>query len=83
MRAVAPQITLAHSYLPNRIGLASGVTLGLTLSPRGLVSPRTRCARRCHDHSHNPLVIAFAASFLLRERTEFAPASAIPVTANH
>ncbi|QGH68745.1 MFS transporter [Pseudactinotalea sp. HY158] len=35
----AAQITLSHSYLPNRIGVASGVTLGLTLSLGGLVSP--------------------------------------------
>jgi FSR family fosmidomycin resistance protein-like MFS transporter len=35
----AAQITLSHSYLPNRIGMASGVTLGLTLSLGGLVSP--------------------------------------------
>ncbi|UQE76022.1 MFS transporter [Gordonia sp. PP30] len=35
----AGQITLAHSYLPNRIGVASGVTLGLTLSLGGVVSP--------------------------------------------
>ncbi|UYQ77849.1 MFS transporter [Glutamicibacter sp. JL.03c] len=35
----AAQITLSHSYLPNRIGVASGVTLGLTLSLGGVISP--------------------------------------------
>lgn len=35
----APQITLSHSYLPNRIGVASGLTLGLTLSLGGLATP--------------------------------------------
>lgn len=35
----AAQITLSHSYLPHRIGMASGVTLGLTLSLGGVVSP--------------------------------------------
>ncbi|MFK4730343.1 MFS transporter [Agromyces mediolanus] len=35
----APQITLSHTYLPNRIGVASGLTLGLTLSLGGLATP--------------------------------------------
>ncbi|MFJ3876804.1 MFS transporter [Streptomyces sp. NPDC090077] len=33
------QITLGQDYLPSRIGTASGVTLGLTVSIGGLVSP--------------------------------------------
>jgi FSR family fosmidomycin resistance protein-like MFS transporter len=33
------QITLAQDYLPSRIGTASGITLGLTVSIGGLVSP--------------------------------------------
>lgn len=71
----APQITLAHSYLPNRIGLASGVTLGLTLSLGGLVSPAlgaladATTIRITLTLMTGLLVIAFAASFLLRERT--------------
>ena len=75
MRAVAPQITLAHSYLPNRIGLASGVTLGLTLSLGGLVSPAlgaladTTNIRTALTLMTGLLVVAFAASFLLRERS--------------
>lgn len=35
----AAQITLAQDYLPNRVGTASGLTLGLTLSVGGLLSP--------------------------------------------
>lgn len=35
----SPQITLSHTYLPNHIGLASGVTLGLSLSLGGLLAP--------------------------------------------
>lgn len=35
----APQITLSHSYLPNRVGTASGLTLGLTLSLGGFLNP--------------------------------------------
>lgn len=33
------QVTLAQDYLPTRVGTASGVTLGLTVSVGGLVSP--------------------------------------------
>jgi FSR family fosmidomycin resistance protein-like MFS transporter len=33
------QITLAQDYLPSRVGTASGVTLGLTVSVGGLASP--------------------------------------------
>jgi FSR family fosmidomycin resistance protein-like MFS transporter len=33
------QVTLGQDYLPSRIGTASGITLGLTVSIGGLVSP--------------------------------------------
>ncbi|MFM9372709.1 MFS transporter [Streptomyces sp. Da 82-17] len=33
------QVTLGQDYLPSRVGTASGVTLGLTVSVGGLVSP--------------------------------------------
>ncbi|MFI6873995.1 MFS transporter [Streptomyces sp. NPDC050400] len=33
------QVTLGQDYLPSRVGTASGVTLGLTVSIGGLVSP--------------------------------------------
>jgi FSR family fosmidomycin resistance protein-like MFS transporter len=33
------QITLAQDYLPSRVGTASGVTLGLTVSVGGIASP--------------------------------------------
>jgi FSR family fosmidomycin resistance protein-like MFS transporter len=35
----AVQVTLGQDYLPNRIGTASGVTLGLALSIGGLATP--------------------------------------------
>ncbi|MEU8419532.1 hypothetical protein AB0C15_01475 [Micromonospora sp. NPDC048835] len=35
----SPQITLGQDYLPTRVGTASGITLGLTVSVGGLVSP--------------------------------------------
>nr|WP_062213702.1 MFS transporter [Streptomyces sp. NBRC 109706] len=33
------QVTLGQDYLPNRVGTASGITLGLTISVGGLFSP--------------------------------------------
>ncbi|MFF2776016.1 MFS transporter [Streptomyces sp. NPDC058052] len=33
------QVTLGQDYLPSRVGTASGVTLGLTVSVGGLISP--------------------------------------------
>jgi FSR family fosmidomycin resistance protein-like MFS transporter len=33
------QVTLGQDYLPNRIGTASGVTLGLAISIGGLAAP--------------------------------------------
>ncbi|MEV0966521.1 MULTISPECIES: MFS transporter [unclassified Streptomyces] len=33
------QVTLGQDYLPNRVGTASGITLGLTISIGGLFSP--------------------------------------------
>lgn len=35
----SPSIVLGQKYMPNRMGLASGVTLGLTVSVGGLFSP--------------------------------------------
>ena len=35
----APTIVLAQDYLPNRLGVASGVTLGLAVSVGGIFSP--------------------------------------------
>jgi FSR family fosmidomycin resistance protein-like MFS transporter len=37
--SVSPMVVLGQSYLPNRVGLASGVTLGLALSFGGMVTP--------------------------------------------
>lgn len=70
----AAQITLSHSYLPNRIGIASGLTLGLTLSLGGMVSPLLGAIA---DGTTVQLVFiimavlvasGFGLSFILRER---------------
>lgn len=70
----AGQLTLSHSYLPNRIGIASGVTLGLTLSLGGLGVPLlgmladAQGVRTVFVLLTALMVIAFVASFALRER---------------
>ncbi|MNW61017.1 Major Facilitator Superfamily protein [compost metagenome] len=35
----SPMVVLGQKYLPNRLGLASGVTLGLSVSVGGIVAP--------------------------------------------
>ncbi|MCL2539414.1 MAG: MFS transporter, partial [Oscillospiraceae bacterium] len=35
----SPSVVLGQSYMPNRVGLASGVTLGLAVSMGGICSP--------------------------------------------
>ena len=35
----SPMVVLAQLYLPNRVGLASGVTLGLAVSVGGIFAP--------------------------------------------
>ncbi|SDZ12192.1 MFS transporter, FSR family, fosmidomycin resistance protein [Herbiconiux ginsengi] len=79
----APQITLSHSYLPNRVGTASGLTLGLTLSLGGFLNPLLGLLA---DHTTVQTVFAlivlllavgFALSFILRERM----ARVLPVAA--
>lgn len=76
----AAQITLSHSYLPNRIGVASGVTLGLTLSLGGVVSPLLGAAADRHGVwsvfviMSLVLIAGFALSWILAERrTESSP----------
>ncbi|GGD41917.1 MAG: MFS transporter [Gordonia sp. (in: high G+C Gram-positive bacteria)] len=70
----AAQITLSHSYLPNRIGMASGVTLGLTLSLGGLVSPLLGSIADQTSVQSVFVIVAvllvagFALSFILKER---------------
>lgn len=70
----AAQITLSHSYLPNRIGMASGVTLGLTLSLGGLVSPLLGSVADSSSVQSVFVIVAvlllagFALSFILKER---------------
>ncbi|MGD8166861.1 MFS transporter [Herbiconiux sp. P16] len=71
----APQITLAHSYLPNRVGTASGLTLGLTLSLGGFLNPLlgeladATSIRTVFTLLAALVAVGFALSFILRERT--------------
>lgn len=61
------QVTLAQDYLPSRIGTAGGVTLGLTVSVGGLVSPllgRLADATSLHT-ALTPLIALPALSWLL------------------
>lgn len=82
----AAQITLSHSYLPHRIGMASGVTLGLTLSLGGLVSPLLGLiADQASVQSvfvivAALLVVGFGLSFVLKERQITSPENPEPQT---
>ncbi|GII77026.1 MFS transporter [Sphaerisporangium rufum] len=80
----AAQITLSHSYLPGRIGVASGITLGLTLSLGGVVSP---LLGEIADHGGVRWVFVilavlvtagFALAFILKERRITARAAVDP-----
>ncbi|WP_435157381.1 MFS transporter [Amycolatopsis sacchari] len=78
------QITLSHTYLPNRIGLASGVTLGLTLSLGGVVSPLLGALADAASVRTVFVLIGlltaggFALSFTLRERERVLAGYALP-----
>lgn len=39
MTTYAPSIVLAHRYLPNHIGFASGITLGIAVAAGGMAAP--------------------------------------------
>jgi len=54
------QVTLGQDYLPNRIGTASGVTLGLALSVGGLAAPLIGLLA---DHYGLPVTLAILAAF--------------------
>lgn len=70
----AAHITLAHSYLPRRIGMASGLALGLTFSIGGLATPPLGVLADQLGLASvfvvmvALLVIGFGLSFVLRER---------------
>ncbi|MFF1926016.1 MFS transporter [Streptomyces sp. NPDC058221] len=61
------QVTLGQDYLPSRVGTASGITLGLTVSIGGLVSPligRVADATSLRT-ALTPLIVMPALSWLL------------------
>lgn len=70
----AIHLTLAHSYLPNRIGLASGMTLGLGASIGGIASPLLGALGEATDLGvvlfilASTLLVVFAFSLVLKER---------------
>jgi FSR family fosmidomycin resistance protein-like MFS transporter len=61
------QITLAQDYLPTRVGTASGVTLGLTVSVGGIASPLigTLADSTSLQAALTPLIILPALSWLM------------------
>lgn len=76
------QTTLGHEYLPNRIGTASGVTIGLSVSAGGAMAPLLGLV----SDAHGPRIalatllalplVALTASLRLPETSRHAPASA-------
>jgi FSR family fosmidomycin resistance protein-like MFS transporter len=75
----AAHITLSHSYLPRRIGMASGVALGLTFSIGGFVSPlfgviaEQSGVGAVFGIVGGLIVLGLGLSLLLRERAQAAP----------
>ncbi|WP_329181011.1 MFS transporter [Streptomyces sp. NBC_01477] len=80
----APQITLSHAYLPQHIGTASGVTLGLALSLGGFLTPALGAfaddttIRTVFVLLGALLAAGFLCSLFLRERGDH-EAGAVPV----
>ncbi|MCE7011399.1 MFS transporter [Kibdelosporangium philippinense] len=64
------QITLAQDYLPTRVGTASGVTLGLTVSVGGVASPLigTIADRTSLQTALTPLLVLPVLSWLMARR---------------
>lgn len=48
-------VLLGQRYLPNQMGLASGVTLGLAISIGGIATPLFGSGCRCHKLNHRLL----------------------------
>ncbi|MFF9042276.1 MFS transporter [Streptomyces sp. NPDC014892] len=61
------QVTLGQDYLPSRVGTASGITLGLTVSIGGLVSPviGTLADRTSLQTALTPLILMPVLAWLL------------------
>ncbi|MDT0323325.1 MFS transporter [Streptomyces millisiae] len=64
------QVTLAQDYLPNRIGTASGVTLGLTVTVGGVATPLIGAAADATSlrTALLPLIVLPAVAWLLARR---------------
>ncbi|GAA1875559.1 MFS transporter [Pseudonocardia ailaonensis] len=74
------QLTLGQDYLPSRVGTASGLTLGLTVSIGGLASPALGwlADRTSLQTALTPLVLMPAVSWLLARAL---PEPAVPARA--
>ncbi|MEE1759744.1 MFS transporter [Streptomyces sp. SP18BB07] len=61
------QVTLGQDYLPSRVGTASGITLGLTVSIGGLISPLigTLADRTSLQTALTPLILMPVLAWLL------------------
>ncbi|MFI9343923.1 MFS transporter [Streptomyces sp. NPDC052773] len=75
------QVTLGQDYLPSRIGTASGITLGLTVSIGGLISPviGTIADRTSLQTALAPLILMPVLAWLLFKTL---PEPAAPVSEN-
>lgn len=77
-------VTLGQEYLPERVGLASGVTLGLAVTVGGLAAPALGWLVDRHGFGANftvaaSLAVASSAITLLLPRAKHAPAEKLPV----
>jgi MFS transporter, FSR family, fosmidomycin resistance protein len=73
------QVTLSQDYLPTRVGTASGITLGLTVSIGGLASPVVGwlADKTTLQTALAPLILMPVVSWLLFRRL---PEPAAPIT---
>ncbi|MDR2744848.1 MAG: MFS transporter [Desulfovibrio sp.] len=66
----SPMVVMGQKYLPNRIGLASGVTLGLAVSVGGIAAPVL--GKVADAHGLHPVMYTVAATALLPAILSFA-----------
>ena len=76
-------VTLGQEYLPERVGLASGVTLGLAVTVGGLAAPALGWLVDRHGFGANftvaaSLAVASSAITMLLPRAKHAPAQKLP-----
>ncbi|WP_406072597.1 MFS transporter [Streptomyces sp. NBC_01020] len=79
------QVTLGQDYLPSRVGTASGITLGLTVSIGGLASPLIGAVADATSlrTALSPLVVLPVVSWLLLRTLPEPALPALSMTAQH